>query len=94
MKAIQRKRPILNWRNKLEDYVAKTQRQGDRKATQDNLRTYLAPWVEWIGDRGSLPTDQLIRQYLEKDDFRFSHTTYNKVGGVIVKFSNHYLEQE
>ena len=49
--------------------------------------------MEWLGRHGSRPTAQLIRDYLEKEDFRFVRTTYNQVGKAIVKFSNHYLEQ-
>ena len=79
---------MLNWGDRLEEYVEAAERQGDRPATLDNLRNYLAPWVEWIRVRGNLPTAQLLRQYLEKDDFEYARTTYNKVGSAIVKFSN------
>ena len=39
-----------------------------------------------------MPTDQLIKAYLEKEDFRFVRTTYFKIGRAIVDFSNHYLQ--
>ena len=68
-------------------------RQGDRQATQDTLRDHLTPWVKWISERGGLPTDQLIRKYLERDDFKLAHTSYMKIGHTIVDFSNHYLDQ-
>ena len=49
--------------------------------------------MRWLTLNGSRPTNQLIREYLEKDDFKFGRTTYNKVGGAIVKFTNHFVEQ-
>ena len=71
LRELDKERVVINWHERLGEYLQLTLRQGDRHSTHDTLKAYLAPWVEWLSIRGSLPTDQLIKAYLEKEDFRF-----------------------
>ena len=56
------------------------------------LRSYLVPWVTWIGENGGQPTTQRILAYLEaKEDL--TRSSFSKIGHAIVDFTNRYVEQ-
>ena len=92
LNAILEDRPVIDWEKKLEKYLQLTLKQGDRQSTVSTLRAYLAPWVDWIRLRGSRPTDQLLKQYLSKEN-AFVRTSYYKIGRAIVDFTNHYVQR-
>ena len=50
----------------------------------------LKPWVKYLEESHREPTSLLLKEYLLTK--HFSHSSYNKVGSDIVKFSNSYTE--
>ena len=52
--------PAIDWRAKLEEYLARHKKQKDAAATVKSLESKLDPWVDWLIDNGSRPTTQRI----------------------------------
>ena len=61
MLRVEEERPVVDWADKLEEYVALHEQQKDAPNTLRALRTYLTPWVDWLVKEGSRPTDQRIK---------------------------------
>ena len=49
--------PVIDWRGMLTEYLAGHEKQKDAAATVKALRTYLDPWVTWLGENGQRPTN-------------------------------------
>ena len=92
LRALRDNQPLIDWEAKLEDYLARKEKQGDAAVTLANLTNYLGPWKDWLMKARARPTDQRIKTYLEEVR-NYGRASYKKVGEEIVLFVNHFAGQ-
>ena len=80
----------LDWSKILAEYEADLAHGGHRALTQKSVLSSLKPWVEHLEESQREPSSLLLKEYLLTKNY--SHSSYNKVGSDIVKFSNSYTE--
>ena len=90
-KRIFTEQPTIPWQVKLGEYMELVRIRGDKDSSRKTLRGQLNKWCRWIEERGSRPTDQLIKEHLIWR--KVSRLTYFKIGYAIVDFSNYHLQQ-
>ena len=91
LEALRANKPPMNWQHLLNAYLRLPDAQGDRDTTTATLRSWLQPWVNWLGER-RMPTTQLLKQYLMRK--KYTRESYFRIGKAVVKFTNWHLNKE
>ena len=83
-----------DWSNHLQDFLKCCKKgTGVKDTTYQNYSYWLGPWVDYVSDRGSFISSQLIKEYLEAK-YSKSYESYKRVGKAIVFFTNRYQNTE
>ena len=82
--------PLINWNDRLKEYLKKFAREKKRTTTVATRRKWLQPWVRWLWKHGLRPTSQRIKQYLAEKDLKVG--SYYNMGTAITEFTNHWSE--